>query len=115
MGVMRSCELKHAITIEEPTETQDTTGQAAQDWVPFASTRAKVDTTTEFGRYAENVDGGSLQPSASVLFTMRYVTGLTEKMRINFRGDYYNITGIADIDARKAWQTVRAIRGLNDG
>lgn len=110
-----SCELRFQVTIQEPTETEDSTGQPVQTWATFATVYAKVDTTTEFGRDLEVQLGGSMNPRAYVLFTTRYVSGLTEKMRIVFNGDNYNIVGIADIDGRRAFHMIRAIRGLSDG
>ena len=112
---VRSCDLRYQITIEEPTEDQDTTGQTVQTWSTFATTRASIDTTTGLPRAEEVALGGSLEPKIVVTFTMRYVSGLTEKMRISFRNDYYNIIGIADVDARQAFHVVRTIRGLNNG
>ena len=112
---VRSCDLRYQITIEEPTEGQDTTGQPIVEWATFATVRAKVDTTTEFIRSTEIEVSGSLQPRALVVFTFRYLSGLTEKMRFSFGGDYYDILAIANVDGRGAYHMVRAVRGLNDG
>jgi len=112
--MIQSCELRHSVTIEEPTETQDATGQPITSWTTFATARAKIDTTTEFGRDTEVFVGNELVASAGVIFTMRYISGLTEKMRISYNGDYYDIIGIADVDMRHAFHQVRARRGLID-
>ena len=83
------------ITIQQWTDdspAQDAYGAPSGTW------------TTYVTRWAEKIDKGGreffqggLVGEATCMFKVRYVSGLTTKMRINYDSEYYDIIGIAEL------------------
>lgn len=85
---MQAGKLRHRITIESPADTQGATfGEAKLTWSTFASVWAAVEPIggKELLR-ADHVAGGLTHR-----VSLRYIAGVTAKMRINFNGRHLNI------------------------
>ena len=101
---MRAGRLNRRITIQEPTESQGTTGQAVPSWATYRTVWAEVKQRT--GK--ESFDADQMVAETNTIFKIRYLTGLTRKMRISYGGDYYGIESIAEIGFKEGHE-IRAV------
>lgn len=84
--------LNERIEIQQETTTRGSSGQYILAWERLAYAWAKVDfTDTGSG---EQIRDDKVVVSTSTSFIIRYISGITEKMRIVYRGDNYSITNI---------------------
>jgi len=103
---MEAGSLRHFITIESPTETQDLFGEPTATWDTFNAVWAS----------REDLDGQewfvSQQPLAkhTTRFVIRYVAGLSAKMRLVSGGVVYNILSSADPDGKRRTLTIMTTR-----
>lgn len=88
-------EMRHRITIMEPVETQDDTGQPIVTWANFG-----VDEPAKFTPTSgvETMRGRQLVANTKGIFVVRFREGYTDKMRITHEGSTYGITFINNID-----------------
>ncbi len=96
MPKARSARRNHRIRIESPTESQSDTGAVTAAWATVCTCWASV--TPLVGReliHAEQMDAVS-----PVSVEMRYVSGITPKCRIIFKGRTLSINSIQNIDER---------------
>jgi SPP1 family predicted phage head-tail adaptor len=84
--------LDRKITIESVTETRDGVGQPTETWSTFATVWA---TKKEMGGKEMMAANQTVAESAAI-FTIRYLSGVTPKMRINYGGNIYDILSIAE-------------------
>lgn len=103
-------DLRHFITIERYTETQDSTGQPTRAYGTYATVRASVEPLGGKELFAAQ----SVMPDASTRITMRYLAGVVEKMRVLFEGVYYNILNVRDIEMRHRVMELTCSSGLSD-
>lgn len=88
--------LRHRITIEAPSATDDAGGGRAISWEAFAAVWARIEQTG--GR--QLVRAGELEPQTEYRLTIRHRPGLRAGMRANWNGRLIEITGVADPDGR---------------
>lgn len=86
------------IEIQSATDTRDSFGAG----VPSFSTIHTVWAQYESRGGAEVTEGEKVTATGLVTFTIRYVSGLNEKMRILFNGEYYDITNIQEPDRKRS-------------
>lgn len=89
--------LKHQITIQQPTRTSDGMGGFTQVWNTFATVRAAVEPL----RGKEQFEHQQIQSSITHRIRIRYRSGITPKMRIQFEGTrYFHIHSVINIEER---------------
>jgi SPP1 family predicted phage head-tail adaptor len=91
---MRPGELRHYIAIEEPTEAVSAGGDVTQTWAVFAQVHARIETIGGGEAWAAR----QVYPTATTLMGIRYLEGLTNRMRVSFGGRLFDINAI-DPDA----------------
>lgn len=93
---MRAGSLRNIIVIQTPVEVQATTGEPVITWVNYYSINGAIEPLIgrEFWQ--------SKQISAEITgkIKIRYIKGITAKMRIKFGSRYYDIKGIIDPEER---------------
>lgn len=106
--------LRHRVTIEEPTETQNaTTGAIAVTWSALW-TNVPAEVAPRSGR--EFLAAQQLQAEVSTLITFRWRDGLTPKMRIVHGARIYNpATFLPDPDSGREYIVAACSEGLNEG
>jgi SPP1 family predicted phage head-tail adaptor len=97
-------ELDRRITIEQPTFSQGSLGGKQQTWSTFATVWARY--TPGAGR--EFFINNEMTAQNVATFRVRYLSGLTNAMRISFDGQYWDIVNTNTIGTRKEWQDVVA-------
>lgn len=92
---MHSGAMRHSVTIEEQTKTQDSTGSIVVSWSEFAAVRAAIEPIS--GR--EFFSASQVQSSVTTRIRIRYLADVTPKMRVIHGSDTYDIEAVLP-DAR---------------
>jgi SPP1 family predicted phage head-tail adaptor len=53
-----------------------------------------------------------IQPETTATFTIRYLSTITQAMRISYASNFYNIKEIINDDNRDKYLIIKAIRGV---
>lgn len=107
---MQAGRLRHRLTIESPTETRDALGQAVASWTTFAQVWGDFMPLSGRERFLSQQTHAEVTARAVI----RYLAGLTEKMRIVFDGDAWEILHIKD-DRRSRQLVIDLRAGVLDG
>jgi len=95
-----SGELDRFLSIEEPSGTVDSAGHSTGDWVAVHSNVPCGVTFIKGGEVWETTqDVGNLTTD----FKIRYISGITPRMRVVFEGEYYDIKRVIEITRRKGY------------
>lgn len=104
------------VSLEQLDQTQDAgTGAMATTWSPFWSGPAMVGPTGGDERLGDKqVEGLSYYE-----VTLRYMRGVTEKLRVNFTLDgvqhLLDIVNVNNVESRNRWMVLRCKAGVNRG
>lgn len=97
--------LDKVIIIETATDTRDDQGGYTAGWATFATVRANV-------RYpnTERESGEADRDTATIKaeFKVRWLSGVTPKMRISYDSVYFDITAVLHGSGRKEYIILRA-------
>lgn len=93
---MRPGKLRHRIEIQEPTETRSASGQATVTWSTIATVWASVEPL----RGREFFASKQIQAQVDTRIRIRYISGLTPKMRILWGTRVYLIDSIINPEER---------------
>ena len=107
---MRSGKMDRLITIGEFTSVQDSYGQETETWTEFATVWAEKIDIKARERFAAQQDIAE----ETTRFRIRWLAGLTPKMRIVHDGKVYNITGIAELGRRGGLEITTEARDVSD-
>jgi SPP1 family predicted phage head-tail adaptor len=88
--------LDERIIVQQPTETRNRLGESVFAWTTFATVWAKVDGVTA----REALLAGQQQLSITHRVRLRYLTGLTTKMRLSWRGRTLEIVSLLEQEGR---------------
>ncbi len=92
------------VSVEKYSTTTDSnTGEKLQSWSTYSTAWARVQ-EAESG--AESVDADRREHKQSVVFTVRFDSGINVKDRILWDGQYFNIINIANI-SRDMYQRIQ--------
>lgn len=104
--------LRHRVTIEQVTETRDTWGGVDTTWSTLhASVPAEIVPLS--GR--EFVAAQAAQAGVTARMTIRYVPGITTKMRVVHGSDIYNIEAVLPDPTLRRHLTLMVSTGVNNG
>lgn len=108
---------RESIAVDEPTETQDSTGDPIVTWTEQAVVRAEIRPL----RGRERLQGNAITADIDArVFTewAPFWDDVTPKWRIrhlNKGGTIYNVTAIANVDMRNHEVEITVINGQNAG
>lgn len=92
-------QLRHKVIIQSLTETQNTYGEPIKTWATFATRRAAIKTVSG----SEKMSSKQLNSEAKIIFTLRYLSGVTTKMRVSYDSRIFDIIAIDNgIERQKA-------------
>ena len=107
-------QLNRQITIQQNTQTKDAEGGMVDSWANFAENIwAKKNNLSGNERAATRQGGSTLD--ARTEFTIRYLAGITEQMRVLCDGKYYNIRHVNDFMDRHEFIVLTCDTGGNNG
>ena len=84
--------LRHSITIQVSTVTQDDYGASVESWDTFATVRASVEPLQ--GR--EYFAAQQVQAEVTTRFRIRYLAGVKPSMRVLFEGRTFDVQAVLD-------------------
>lgn len=94
---MKAGKLRQVITIQAlDNEQQDSVGQPIQPWVDMLTVRADVEPLS--GR--EYFSGQDPVSDTTTRITIRFLAGVTQRNRVVFDGEHYDILDVIDLDMR---------------
>lgn len=103
--------LRHRITIEAHTITRDEWGGAIETWTPLHS-NVPAEVVPLSGR--EFVAASAEQAGVTARITVRYLSDITEAMRIVFDGATYNIRAILPDPTARRHLTIMVETGVRE-
>jgi len=95
VGILRAGQLRHSIIIQKPTDA-NTYGKVASAWATHATVFAEVMPQTG----SEYWSAKQTQEKEPIIFRIRYVAGITEKMRVSFNSKIYDINSVVNVSQR---------------
>ncbi|QGT99504.1 hypothetical protein SYNTR_0911 [Candidatus Syntrophocurvum alkaliphilum] len=97
-------ELRHRITLQKPIITTNLNGFEEETLKDFKTVWAAVSNLRGREYYA----AAAVQAENTVEFTIRYITGIDNSMRIIFKDKQYNIIAIDNIKYQNKYIEIRA-------
>ena len=89
-------------TIEALTNTPDGQGGYVPSWSTFATITGFVQKKTDQSG-GEMVKDDQLEADYPTTFSFKYISGITNEMRVLFNGKYYNIRSIISVQEVDVW------------
>lgn len=108
---MQSGLLRQRLTIQQPSMAQDSYGQTLNTWTDVATVWGEIVPIS--GR--EMVIANAMQDSKTHSITIRYISGITPKMRIKYGTRLFDIQSVLDENERHRTLNLSCIEGLSDG
>jgi len=93
---MRGGRLRKQIVIETPAESQGGAGEVTNSWATFATVRAELITQTA----REALKSDQILGIQYTTFRIRYLTGITTKMRVLYNSRYFDIESAPNMFGR---------------
>lgn len=103
--------LDQRVTLQQRDASLNTLGQASDTWTNVAEVWARVEPLK--GR--EFFAAGQMQSEATTRITIRYLAGVTERNRVLWRGQPYDISAVIEPDGHKQTLELMAVAGVRDG
>ena len=94
--------LRERVTVQQATENRNRLGEAISEWSTFAEVWASVNGVTA----REYLLAGQQQIELSHRVKMRYLSGLTSKMRLVWRGRTLEIISILEHENRSIHELI---------
>jgi SPP1 family predicted phage head-tail adaptor len=94
--------LRERITIQQATERRNSLGETTLEWATFAERWASVEGVTA----REALGAGQLEVSITHRVRLRYVTGLTQQMRLQWRGRTLEIVSLLEHNNRSEHELI---------
>jgi len=102
---IRAGELRHRITIEQNSPTQNNFGEEVPSWSEFATRWAAVRATGGRETFADDQKFAE----ATHEFELRHISGVDPKMRIKWEERVFDIESVLDLDGRKRRTVIIAV------
>lgn len=93
---MLSGRLNHKLRIEQRTETKNTLGEDITTWTLYKETWGHVSPLS--GK--EYISQNELQSSVTGRISIRYISGITTDMRVNWNDRIFDILSVINTDER---------------
>lgn len=90
---MRAGSLRHNITVQVATNTQDSMGSVTRTWATFKAVRASIQPI----RGNESIAASQIVAEATHMIQIRYLAGLLPSMRILYGARIFQIKSAADV------------------
>ena len=106
-------DLDRRITIQTLSQAKDSEGGMVDSWADVAMVWARVRYLS--GNERRLTAAGGQVAEARTEFTIRYRSGLNERMRIRYAGKVYNIRHLNDFREAHRFIVITCDTGTNDG
>ena len=105
---MRAGRLRYKVTIQEVAETTDSYGSFTESWTTYGTVWAEIDPPK--GR--EYFAAGQKQAEVTTRIRIRYLSGVTPKMRVLFGSRILKINSVIDTDERNIEQILMCVEDI---
>lgn len=112
MAVPKPINLSRRITFERPTETQSDYGGSETVWNEVVTVWADVKFPGV--KSGESYIADQQIVAINTVFIVRYRTNVTEKDRILFNGEYYDVLTISEFRDRNHYLRIEAVKRSSD-
>ncbi len=93
---MQAGKLRHRVMIEVPVETQGPDGSVIRTWEPFATVWASIEPLAGKEYFAAERE----QSDISHRIRMRFIGGITPRMRVSFESRIFEIESALNVSER---------------
>lgn len=100
--MIQAGQLNERIVVQQAAETRNALGEMVPVWSTFATVWAKVEGVTA----REYLAAGQMEVTISHRVTLRWLSGLTQKMRILWRGRTLEIISLLEHDRRSRHELI---------
>lgn len=90
--MIRPGEMRERVRVEQPTSTTNSLGEAVMSWSTFAERWAAINGVSA----GEALEGGQQETRVTHRVRMRYLEGLTQQMRLIWRGRTLHIASLLE-------------------
>ncbi len=104
--------LKRRVEIEMPVQVADGGGGLSVNWQNFATIWAEILPFSTTVRNSEKFTNGQLEDIGGFRITIRYLNGITPKMRVKYGTRLFNIRAVIDPDENKEILELLAEEGV---
>jgi SPP1 family predicted phage head-tail adaptor len=104
---VRAGQLDRRIVIESATEAANALGEPVKTWATFATVWANL---RQPSRGREYISAQAVNVEIDQVFRVRWLDGVTEKMRVNDGGKYYDILHLAELGRRQGLDIAARLR-----
>ncbi len=94
--------LRERVTVQQATESRNGIGETVLSWDTFATVWASVEGVSA----REALTAGQNEVSITHKVQMRYLTGLTQRMRLQWRGRTLEIVSLLEHDNRSRHELI---------
>jgi hypothetical protein len=94
--------LRERVTVQQATESRNGIGETVLSWATFATVWASVEGVSA----REALTAGQNEVSITHKVQMRYLTGLTQRMRLQWRGRTLEIVSLLEHDNRSRHELI---------
>jgi len=94
---MRAGDLRHRVTIQQAVESQNDFGEVITTWQNYKTVWAAIKPLTGREYFASQ----QVNAEVSVQIQMRYIPGITPKMRIVEGSKVYEIEAVMDVEGKR--------------
>lgn len=108
---MKAGKLRHKVDIEHKTNVEEDLGGVSEEWALFAKNRWA---SIEALRGRELFTAQQVNSEVTYKITMRYLPGIVPDMRIHYKGDYYSILYVINIEERNVTLELMCSKGLKN-
>lgn len=108
---MRAGLMRKRITIQQRATTVDSYGEQSSTWTDVKTVWASIDPATGSELYAAQ----SIRAEMTHAVKIRYLSGVTAKMRVKYGSRYFNVTAVRNVDERNREMQLMCVEGLADG
>lgn len=102
--------MSERITLQSKSVTRNSIGEEVVSWGTLAVVWARVEPLA--GR--EFIAAGQMQATFDTRVTIRYLAGVTEELRMLWRGVPYSILSVSPSE-RRSYMELRCVTGVHDG
>lgn len=99
---MDAGKLRERVTVQQASESRNRLGESILSWTTFAEVWASIQGVSA----REYLLAGQQQIDISHRVTMRYLPGLTQKMRLSWRGRTLEIVSVLERDNRSVHEII---------
>ena len=107
---MRSGRLNKKITIQKTTQAQSSIGEATDTWLTYAVRWASIEPL--LGR--EYFESQQVNAEETIRFRIRYLSGVTPKMRISWDSRLFDIRSVVNVGERNKEMLLMAVENVSN-